>query len=106
MRVRVRCRILDHDGFDNELVTETVNISADGFFMRISERIKVGSELALKLPTDMSNKPVSEFACRGRIAFEETFIDGSYGYDVEIEEAAPPPSIRSRIDKPQSWIHH
>lgn len=108
LRVPIRCRILDEDGGETELITETVNISAGGFFMRISERVKVGSEVALyfKLPTDMATKPISEFACRGRIAWEEVFLDGSYGYDVEIDEAAAPPSMRSRVDQPLSSMRH
>jgi hypothetical protein len=97
LRVPVRCRILDDDGPETELITETVNISAGGFFIRISERIKVGTELALylKLPTDMSNNPFCELPCRGKVAWEQAFLDGSYGYDVEIEEAGA--ALPSRV---------
>jgi hypothetical protein len=93
--VPVRCRILYEDGPETELKTETVNISAGGFFMRISERIRVGSELDLylKLSTDMSNNPFCELPCRTK------FLDGSYGYDVEIEEAGP--ALPSRIENNQ-----
>ena len=108
LRVPVRGRILDEDGPETELITETVNISAGRFFMRISERIRVGSELDLylKLSTDMSNNPFCELPCRGKIAWEQTFRDGSYGYDVEIEEAGP--ALPSLIENNQrvSPIRH
>jgi hypothetical protein len=99
LRVPVRFQVLEEDEYgETEFATETVNISPEGFFMRVAHRMKVGSVLTmhLRVPTGIAGNALSEIPCTGRIAWEEHFVDGTFGYDVEIEKAGFPMQERSQ----------
>lgn len=91
MRIPLRFRVSEDSSSAKEISSETINISSQGFCMQLSQRIKVGSLLALNLrvPTEISGSPFVELCCTGRIAWEGVRPDGTYGYGVAIERLSP-----------------
>jgi hypothetical protein len=91
LRVHVSFQLLDDSSPGTEFTSETVNISAEGLFLRLSQRINAGSLLALRLrlPTESSESPFHEIQCIGRVVSERRFPDGTFGYDVEIVSVSP-----------------
>ena|ERR1700760_2337615 len=91
MRIPLRFRVAEESSAGKEFSSETLNISSQGFCMQIAQRIKVGSLLALNLrvPTEISGSPFVELCCTGRIAWEGSRPDGSFGYGVAIEQMSP-----------------
>lgn len=92
LRIPVRFRLLEDSSQGTEFTSETVNISSEGLFLRLPQRINLGSLLALRLkvPTEVSGSPFCELRCTGRVVSEQQFTDGTFGYDVAIEKASPP----------------
>ena len=92
LRILVRFHLLEDSSEGTEFTSETVNISWEALFMCSSQRINLGSLLALRLkvPTEISGSPFCELRCTGRIVSEQQFPDGTFGYDVAFEEVSPP----------------
>jgi len=73
---------------DPEIISETVNASRTGLFMRSPLRLKVDEALSLTLrvPTHFSGSALSEVRCTGRVIHERRLPSGDLGYGIHFEE--------------------
>jgi hypothetical protein len=84
---------------ENELISETSNISMTGLFMRSPRRLPLGTPLSLTLrvPTSISGSYRSFVHCLGHVVHECAFPDGNHGYGIHFTQvlpfSQPPPHI-------------
>jgi hypothetical protein len=91
LELPVHFRCMEPEASAEEHLAVAVIVSNDSFLLRSPLPLSLGSLLALRVrvPIEISGSPFSQRVCVGCVVSDHELEDGTTGYKVRIEPAAP-----------------